>query len=64
MSTAVVRFEQLYKIPMKSNEIRPEEQNVDKIRKCCSERKAFRRKWLTTLCLSGRRMCITYQGRS
>ena len=31
MSTAVVRFEQLYKVPMKSNEIRPEEQNVDKL---------------------------------
>ena len=28
--------------------------------KFCSERKPCRQKWLATLCLSGRRMCITW----
>ena len=40
---------------MKNNKITAEEQDTDKH---CSERKACRRKWLATLCLSsGRHEC-------
>ena len=35
-----------------------EEEDIDKLGKLCSERKAYEKKWLT-LCLSSRRMCIT-----
>ena len=45
---------------MKNNKITAEEQDIDKLGKPYSERKTFRKKWLATLCLSGRRMCITY----
>ena len=45
---------------MKNNKITVEEeqQDIDKLEKLCSERKACRQKWLTTLCLSDRQMCI------
>ena len=49
-------------LTLKNNKITVEEeqQDIDKLGKLCSERKACRQKWLTTLCLSGRRMCITW----
>ena len=49
-------------LTLKNNKITVEEeqQDIDKLGKLCSERKACRPKWLTTLCLSGRRMCITW----
>ena len=37
---------------MKNNKVTAEEQDIDKH---CSERKACRRKWLATLCLSSSR---------
>ena len=37
-----------------------EEQDKDKLGKRFSERNACRQKWPATLCLSGRRMCITW----
>ena len=37
-----------------------EEQDTEKLGKLFSERKASRKKWLATLCLLGRRMCIKY----
>ena len=53
-----MKFELAAPTFMKSN--RREEQDKDKLGKLCSERKACRQKWLTTLCLSGRRMCNTW----
>ena len=49
-------------LTLKNNKITVEEeqQDIDKLGKLCSERKACRQKWLTTLCLSDRRMCITW----
>ena len=49
-------------LTLKNNKITVEEeqQDIDKLGKLCSERKACRQKWLTTLCLSGRWMCITW----
>ena len=49
-------------LTLKNNKITVEEeqQDIDKLGKLCSERKACRPKWLTALCLSGRRMCITW----
>ena len=46
---------------MKNNkeEITTEEQDIDKLGKFCSERKACRKIWLAALCLSGIPMCIT-----
>ena len=55
-----VKFELAAPNLMKSNRRIAEEQDKDKLGKLCSERKACRQKWLTTLCLSGRRMCITW----
>ena len=46
---------------MKNNRITAKEQDQEKLVKLCSERKACRQKWLA-ICLSGRRMCITYMG--
>ena len=49
-------------LTLKNNKITVEEeqqQDINKLRKLCSERKACRQKWLT-LCLSGRWMCITW----
>ena len=43
---------------MKTNKIKAEEQDTDKLGKMCSKRKASGQKWLAALCLSGRRMCI------
>ena len=37
---------------MKNNKMK------DKLGKLCSERKACRQKWLATLCLSGKQMCM------
>ena len=45
---------------MKNNKLTTEEQDIDKLGKLCSERKACRPKWLTTLCQTGRRMYITW----
>ena len=47
-------------LTLKNNKITVEEeqQDIDKLEKLCSERKACRQKWLTTLCLSDRQMCI------
>ena len=45
---------------MKNKKITAEEQDMGKLGKLCSERKACRQKWLATLCLSGRRICITW----
>ena len=49
-------------LTLKNNKITVEEeqQDIDKLGKLCSERKACRQKWLTTLCLSGIQMCITW----
>ena len=49
-------------LTLKNNKITVEEeqQDIDKLGKLCSARKACRQKWLTTLYLSGRRMCITW----
>ena len=49
-------------LTLKNNKITKseEQQDIDKLGKLYSDRKAYRRKWLTTLCLSGRRMCITW----
>ena len=46
------------------NNSRRRTQDIDKLRKLCPERKACRQNWLTTWCLSGRRMCITWYLRS
>ena len=47
---------------MKNNkeETTAEEQDIEKLGTFFSERKACRLKWLATLCLSGRRICITW----
>ena len=45
---------------MKNNKITAEELDIDELGKLCPEIKASRHKWLATLCLSGRRMCITW----
>ena len=49
-------------LTLKNNKITVEEgqQDIGKLGKLCPERKACRQKWLTTLCLSGWRMCITW----
>ena len=49
-------------LTLKNNKITVEEeqQDIDKLGTLCSERKACSQKWLTTLCLSDRRMCITW----
>ena len=49
-------------LTLKNNKITVEEeqQDIDKLGKLCSERKACRQKWLAALCLSGRRMCIAW----
>ena len=44
---------------MENNIITAEEQDTEKLEKLCSERKARGRKWLITLCLTGRQICIT-----
>ena len=46
---------------MKNDKLTTEEQDIDKLGRLCSERKACGQKWLATLCLLGRRMCITYK---
>ena len=51
-------------LTLKNNKISVEEEQQDKKNfenfVLMFERKACRQKWLTTLCLSGRRMCITW----
>ena len=49
-------------LTLKNNRItvEKEQQDIDRLGKLCSERKACRQNWLATLCLSGRRMCITW----
>ena len=49
-------------LTLKNNKITVEEeqQDIGKLGKLFSERKACRQKWLTKLCLSGRRMSITW----
>ena len=44
----------------KNDKTKAEEQDTDKLRKLCSEKKACRRKWLVTLYLSSGRCECTY----
>ena len=49
-----------YLILWKTTKEQAEVKNRDKLEKLCSERKGGRQKSLATLCLSSRRLCITW----